>query len=622
MLVDLEGLNGSEVLDPARALVQDNLVSALLIVASVSCILVHNSMDSLRFVKQQVGRIARLQRTYGFRMDRVWLLFQDTDMIIAYNSDFIYLASNLNQEYFEGKPVIKLLNKPDFRIVDSTKRDEFIQTLLTDSLFIKRNASGLSVYIKDLLNYIGLIGNHPNRDISNMISFLEECNTIIAEKRHRLRSIASEVVSQDNIHLLWYFNEKLREDLVPTTGGKQDNINEGVRAYCKKRIDSEVKLIKMELLEIEACHSLIRVVSAEAMVTIITQLVDYLYRAAWCVIDFKTVANELHLKLQQIQQRFPQSQGTMQPVLEAFEAERYSCYRWSAGIYAAQVLLTAATFGLGGLVGSGVTAARAGAAAVAARILLGRLVGLGIGLIFNAGICANLVISEKAEEFIQIRPCGEPNQKVVKYLKENPHKQVPLLLLIGTKSTFISTFANFFVRYIAPFTPAESCSFRSDKYAQVLSFDYFHPELPQSQGDPSSTQCYLICLCFDDDPLTPTSIAVQTIANVLIPAATLTCILVPPDPHYTLLRAVCPAQEVKSTAKLAAITKDQRGMREMRHVMEGFTGDAQVLVVEDFEEGSIAEEMDKVKTAFDHSKVQKCSLLLEKLLALPTAIQH
>ena len=60
----------------------------------------------------------------------------------------------------------------------------------------------------------------------------------------------------------------------------------------------------------------------------------------------------------------------------------------------------------------------------------------------------------------------------------------------------------------------------------------------------------------------------------------------------------------------------------MREIMEGFTVDAEVMRVEDFEEGSLAEEMEYVKAAFDHSTVKECSLLLEKVLALPRAIQH
>ena len=57
MLADIEGLGGAEIQDPKEEILQHNLVSGVLTVASVPCLLVRNSIESIRFVEKYVKKI-------------------------------------------------------------------------------------------------------------------------------------------------------------------------------------------------------------------------------------------------------------------------------------------------------------------------------------------------------------------------------------------------------------------------------------------------------------------------------------------------------------------------------------------------------------------------------------
>lgn len=106
MLLDLEGLGGTETTDLNKAVLQANLVSALLTIASVPCILVNNTAESLLFIERTVALIAKLQREFQFITERVFVLAHDKNSDAEDNSDFLSLIWRLNNEHFAGREVM------------------------------------------------------------------------------------------------------------------------------------------------------------------------------------------------------------------------------------------------------------------------------------------------------------------------------------------------------------------------------------------------------------------------------------------------------------------------------------------------------------------------------------
>lgn len=85
---------------------------------------------------------------------------------------------------------------------------------------------------------------------------------------------------------------------------------------------------------------------------------------------------------------------------------------------------------------------------------------------------------EKVHELIYVNSMwgnGTANEKAIKILREDLGRPSPILLMIGSKATSVSAFANCFVHHIAPFTPAEFSAFGVNKYTQMLSLSYLHP---------------------------------------------------------------------------------------------------------------------------------------------------
>jgi len=162
MLMDLEDMGGTEIAE-REAVMQQNRVSALLTVASVPCILIRNSFESIKFVENTVAQIATLQLEFGFYTERIHLLCHDRNLEAGPNDNFETLATDLNRRHFEGRKVVTVLNKPNFiNESASAQKQLFLRTLLDDSLYTKKRASKAPVTIQELLTLVNVIATRTN----------------------------------------------------------------------------------------------------------------------------------------------------------------------------------------------------------------------------------------------------------------------------------------------------------------------------------------------------------------------------------------------------------------------------------------------------------------------------
>ena len=75
MLVDLEGLNGTGTLKGRVKKLQQSLIAAIL--ASVRCLLISNTKESLTLLEGKIKDIAVYRQEFGLVVDPILLLFND-----------------------------------------------------------------------------------------------------------------------------------------------------------------------------------------------------------------------------------------------------------------------------------------------------------------------------------------------------------------------------------------------------------------------------------------------------------------------------------------------------------------------------------------------------------------
>jgi len=657
MLMDLEGLGGIETTDAVRAIIQDNLVSALLTVASVPCLLVSNSISSLQFVSKTVAQIVKLQVTFGFRTERIYLLFNDKQLLGEHesslegteNQEFLRFVADLNRRYFEDNPVVRILNKPNFVAANGDfQRQLFLTTLLDNSLFVKKNASGTAVNILELLDKINLIATHETTDFGQLhLCPLELClkEDYITRKRLEIKAIQYQTQSRDNLQLLIYFNEAIREEFTSRIAAELSVKSTAFRKHCWGLLESELDLMRAELMGVEACYQFIRVLPKKQMKANIRDMVKYFYKSAFCLVDFLRKVKALKGKLNQVKCYFPESSAIVGSLLRAMSIRRRWYIALSSSLYAAQAVLTVATVGVGAAVGASLTAARTGtavaesAAVVSARIATGAAWGLGLGLGGNAvsvagGLCSTMMFAQKAAELVRINAMwnnGTINEGVFKAVTdtaEHPHLTpgVLVLLFLGSKTTLVSEFANSYVRHMAPFTPAEFEAFSPNKYTQILPFEYYHP----GQGK-QLTRCYLLCLRMKKHPSSKYYHVMMQIAEMLVPAASVACILVADPVHYArpLLRTLCPpssghfvAEESQIKTKVLVLHKTGTSTGELTNSLSSCAVRFEMKQMADFRNEHIAVMIEMIKGELDRAEVQEYSVFRGKVNSLANAIKQ
>jgi len=622
MLMDLEGLGGTETTDGNMALLQKNLASAFLTVASVPCLLVSNSVQSLLFVEKTTTEIVQLGSNFGFCTERIHLLFHDRELregVMSPNEDFDKLVSRLNWQYFKGQEVIKMLNKPNFVAEGiSAQRKLFLQTLLEDSLYYKKNVLNNPVNILDLLTKMSLIATNPYADLSSLIlsqSEVRDFDDFVMRKKEELRRILSEIKSPDNHHLADTFSQVLREQFDVATEAQISALDSNMQVHCRHRLQLEVNVIKAELLKIEAFHSFIRAIPDEKMSETIKNTVSGFQKASWCLFGFIPKVTELREKLEKVQTHFPESREKVETLLTALDKERDNCvqkfrkkYIISKGVEAVIKVVER--------IGSSVFSGNETSATPQSDLLEGGEVADEEG---SGGVCACMAFTKKADELIRFTAMWgnrEINGKVLRSLESIPETMsLPVLLLIGSKKTLVADFANAFARQLAPFTSTEFSAFHPNKYTQVLSFDYSHPHNDRTRG-------YLICLRMKKSK-SKYYHKMLKIAEILTSVTSVTCILVDYPDYYAqpLLQSLSyfaiPDQAMSAKkAKLWLVHRADADIETMIQELEGCGANYKAKLMEEFTSPRINATMQEIKRDFDTAKMSTTEAFRNKISSI------
>jgi len=192
MLVDVQGLDTMDTSEMGIATVVESLITAVLTVVSVPCILVPNQKAMIGLVEKLVSTVVAVKQTFGFEIERIMLLFHDKDPGTV-NSDVLRVVSDLNQRYFAGNEVVKLLNKPNFS--DPSKSAlcrNFLSDLMANCDFPKKAATGKYANMKELLNhllYFTIYANSSIPDLHLSPQDKRKVDTLFTPKQECLASI-------------------------------------------------------------------------------------------------------------------------------------------------------------------------------------------------------------------------------------------------------------------------------------------------------------------------------------------------------------------------------------------------------------------------------------------------
>lgn len=533
MLIDLEGLGGVETADTRIAVLQANLISAILTIASVPCILVRNELQNMQFVERIVINLSRLKEYFGFQIERIHLLFQDRDLQPGGydNGPFIEHVMNMNRLYFEGREVLRIKNKPNFSVKEKTDMCEvFLRDLLRDSNFPKRNQSGSYANIANLLVEMKYIMSHHNTNLSEIslsVSEISQRDSIEHAKSQSLQSIVDAVICQDeNMSLIAIFNEEVRIFM-----GKIEeefsaaNIN--LRKHIITALENESGLHRLALAQVEYCYRAVRAMSYEELKKKLSEQLEYFYREAWWINTFMERSNELKNKLIQIAYRYPREAKKIAAVLDDFEAKQTNLRNWFLTNYGFQVATTVVSGGLG-IAARGATlaasAAKLGyAALVSGTTVLGR---------WAYGATTTLALTETALELYSLKSKKlRLNPKVTHMLSVENDIPALSLLVIGTRKMHLSYLLNEFVRHVSPFTSSSLEAFSNSKASQALHFAYQRLEYG-NEGQERPVACRGFMMYVKMSEKDRKNSLMKKVATALISKVSLTCLFVDQPERY------------------------------------------------------------------------------------------
>lgn len=249
LLVDLEGLTGTETKNPRLAKTQKGLVAALLAVASVPCIIIENSNESLRFVGEQLGDIKSHQENFKLLVEKVLLLFHDKDGNAGENREIAEIPSIWKAPDKLPNTTIQVMNKPSFVSSTSDSIRRFIQQLLSECAYPKRNTEGQTITLESIIKHI--------RDITDSVK--KTCDIILdppeaeinAELQRNWTSEFDRIIAEIRVNgdeLCERGGEKMRE-MMERVEGKTEQYRFGMRKKIRGEIEEYIKE-KLESLEI------------------------------------------------------------------------------------------------------------------------------------------------------------------------------------------------------------------------------------------------------------------------------------------------------------------------------------------------------------------------------------
>jgi len=122
-----------------------------------------------------------------------------------------------------------------------SQRQLFLTTLLDDSLYTKKWASGRPANLLDLFKIIDMCPEAT--DLSRIyLSSAEKAHLTdyIEAKKQEIRTIQQQTISLDN-RLSVYFNEAIARELSIRTTRELQNMPSALRKYCRVQVGKKLK---------------------------------------------------------------------------------------------------------------------------------------------------------------------------------------------------------------------------------------------------------------------------------------------------------------------------------------------------------------------------------------------
>lgn len=572
-------------------------------------------------MEETVTKIAELRDNFGFRTERIHLLFHDKEVWegieIAENSEFSKLVQNLNNRYFKGNPVIKIRNKPNFVKKGADEvRKLFLKELLNDSLFFKTytDDSKTFVNILGLLEHMKIITEHPSSNYVELKlgpSDWRFKNEYLERKKQEISKIYDDTKSQDNCHLLPFFNQAIRESSLYSD---LPDWNPALKKFCVVSVELYINQIKTQMIEVEACHSFIKAVPEVTMKENIQNLVKYFYKSGSL-----GKVKALEGKLEAVKRHFPERESRVDSLLNTVTSNA----RWYKGknfLFGAATVAGLCVFPITGVVAGIAAGVYAGVELVSVAGAFAGFIGgtMGFAIIIapfatlQTTVALELVFEDST--FCQWR-LNENQLKAI--YPEQPDTPTTIILLLGSEAMHFSEFANAYARYIAPFEPVEFEAFSPNKHSQILSFNYYNPD---QSG--TLTRCYFICLRMDEYSSSHYQVMMK-IAEIFIPVASVACFLVDDPNHYAqpLLDILFPpvlsdeSQPQTTQIKTKFVVLHRKGTNKdgMERTLYQYRANTEMQLMSQMRNEDIAVMINLIKRGMDQSEVQSFSVFREKI---------
>lgn len=244
VLVDIEGVEGTEGIRVEEARKQSGLVNEAVKLASVVCILIENSLTHLELVIHLIHRISLRNRELGFSVERIILLFHDKNFSEAgQNEEIENKVRWVNWRYFGEREVVVVVNKPS--LVQAGKREQverFLQHFLTLADIPKRTASGADISLMNLFHSFAFTLT-PSKVSRNVLSLAQE------EDRALGAIAASLTVTAPHLSLTSLFCSSRLSLLSPLT--PDQDLHSSLFPLLTKFSDSHL----FSLLPIDSCYT-------------------------------------------------------------------------------------------------------------------------------------------------------------------------------------------------------------------------------------------------------------------------------------------------------------------------------------------------------------------------------
>lgn len=171
ILLDIEGLEGTEGIRVEEAGKQSGLVNEVVKLSSVVCILIENTHTHLELVIRLIHRVYLRNLEVGFLVERILLLFHDKDILRAgKNEEYEERVSWVNWRYFGGREVVVVLNKPSFVKKENRQQvEQFLSNFLALADVPKRTVAGNELSLQDLFASLALTSELPGKGVPRRV---------------------------------------------------------------------------------------------------------------------------------------------------------------------------------------------------------------------------------------------------------------------------------------------------------------------------------------------------------------------------------------------------------------------------------------------------------------------